>query len=122
MPKVHLVKSFSFDAAHCLPLAPDGHKCRCVHGHGFRFELEFAGVVDPLRGWFLDYHDISAVGKELAGQLDHKNLNEIEGLSAGTSEMLAVWLWERAGARLPGLVRVSVFETPTSACHYYGEE
>ncbi len=122
MPKVHLVKSFSFDAAHSLPLAPDGHKCRCVHGHGFRFEMEFAGPVDPARGWFLDYHEISALGKELTARLDHKMLNEIPGLEAGTSEVLAVWIWNEAVSRLPGLTRVSVFETASSACHYHGEE
>ncbi len=122
MPKVHLVKSFSFDAAHNLPLAPEGHKCRNLHGHGFRFELEFAGPVDPQRGWFLDFHDISAVGKEIAARLDHARLNDIPGLEAGTSEVLAVWIWKEVQPRLPGLVRVSVYETPTSACHYYGEE
>ncbi len=122
MPKVHLVKSFSFDAAHRLPLACDGHKCRNLHGHGFRFEMEFAGPVDPKFGWFLDYHEISALGKELSERLDHRMLNEIPGLEAGTSEMLAVWIWKEAAARLPGLVRVSVFETASSACHYYGEE
>lgn len=121
MPKVHLVKSFSFDAAHHLPQAPEGHKCRHLHGHGFRFELECAGAVDPQRGWFLDFHDISAVGKKIVEKLDHCCLNDIPGLEVGTSEALAVWIWQEVFSQLPGLVRVTVYETPTSACHYYGE-
>ena len=49
-------------------------------------------------------------------------LNEVPGLENPTSEVLAGWLWQRIGERLPGLVRVTVFETCTTRCDYEGPE
>ena len=119
--RTHLVKSFSFDAAHCLPGAPDGHRCRNLHGHTYRVEVEVAGEVDPDIGWFMDYGDIKKVVKPLVKRLDHVYLNDIKGLELGTAELMAKWLWDGLEAQLPGLHRIGVFETPSSGCHYYGE-
>jgi 6-pyruvoyltetrahydropterin/6-carboxytetrahydropterin synthase len=33
--KVRLTKDFTFESAQTLPLAPEGHKCRNMHGHSF---------------------------------------------------------------------------------------
>jgi 6-pyruvoyltetrahydropterin/6-carboxytetrahydropterin synthase len=54
-------------------------------------------------------------------KLDHHVLNEIEDLSNPTSELLAVWVWQRLTKTLPGLVEVIVSETPTSRCIYRGQ-
>jgi 6-pyruvoyltetrahydropterin/6-carboxytetrahydropterin synthase len=37
-----------------------------------------------------------------------------------TSEMLARWIWERLEGRLSGLFRVTIRETCTSQCDYFG--
>ena len=37
---VRLSKTFHFEAAHDLPTFPDGHKCRRLHGHSFRKQVE----------------------------------------------------------------------------------
>ncbi|HYC93646.1 MAG TPA: 6-carboxytetrahydropterin synthase, partial [Thermoanaerobaculia bacterium] len=37
-----------------------------------------------------------------------------------TSELLAVWIWRELAPQLPLLVRVTIEETCTSRCHYYG--
>ncbi len=34
-----LTKDFTFEAAQTLPKAPEGHKCRRVHGHSFKVEV-----------------------------------------------------------------------------------
>jgi 6-pyruvoyltetrahydropterin/6-carboxytetrahydropterin synthase len=53
-------------------------------------------------------------------QLDHRYLNDIEGLENPTSEVLAMWIWERLRPKLPALARVVIHETCTSGCEYRG--
>ena len=119
---VELVKDFRFEAAHWLPNVPEGHKCRRMHGHSFRGELAVRGEVDPKTGWLIDFADLKKVVDPIVHQLDHYCLNEIEGLENPTSEMVAVWLWNRLAPQIPILYRVTIEETCTSRCHYYGAE
>jgi 6-pyruvoyltetrahydropterin/6-carboxytetrahydropterin synthase len=118
---VRLSKSFHFEAAHDLPTFPDGHKCRRLHGHSFRFEVVVEGDVDPAKGYLIDYGDIKRAAEPLVKRLDHYYLNEIEGLSNPTSEVLAVWLWDHLKPALPLLSAIIVYETCTSRCEYRGQ-
>lgn len=118
---VRLAKTFGFESAHFLPHVPEGHPCRRLHGHSFRFEVLVEGEVDAQRGWFVDYGDLSALIDPLVGRLDHRLLNSVPGLENPTSELLAGWLWERLAPSLPGLIRISVFETCTTRCDYEGK-
>ncbi len=115
---VRLVKSFGFEAAHWLPTFPQGHKCRRMHGHSFRVEVVVEGEVDPESGYLVDYGEIAAAVEPLCKQLDHRCLNDIEGLENPTSEVLARWLWERLRPSLPMLAEVVVQETCTARCEY----
>lgn len=117
---VRLSKSFTFEAAHSLPCFPEGHKCRRLHGHSFRVEVVVAGDIDPAKGYLIDYGDIKAACAPLRARLDHYHLNEIEGLSNPTSELLARWIWDRLRAALPLLQCVIVHETCESRCEYAG--
>lgn len=117
---VELVKDFRFEAAHWLPKTPEGHKCRRMHGHSFRGEVAVRGEVDPKTGWLMDFADLKRAVDPLVQRLDHYVLNEIEGLENPTSEMLAVWLWDHLAPHVPLLYRVTVEETCSSRCHYYG--
>ena len=58
---VRLSKSFGFEAAHDLPTFPDGHKCRRLHGHSFRFDVFVEGEVAAEKGYLIDYGDIKRV-------------------------------------------------------------
>lgn len=118
--KVELEKTFRFEAAHLLPNVPEAHKCRRLHGHSFRVDVAVAGDVDPHVGWFVDYADIKDAFAPLLDALDHRYLNDVEGLANPTSEHLAAWIWERLAPRVPGLVRVTVHETCEARCHYHG--
>lgn len=118
--KVRLSKTFRFEAAHYLPTFPDGHKCRRLHGHSFRFDVIVEGEVDPAKGYLIDYGEIKRVVDPIVRQLDHYYLNEIAGLENSTSEMLAAWLWQRIQPNLPLLATVIVYETCTSSCEYHG--
>jgi 6-pyruvoyltetrahydropterin/6-carboxytetrahydropterin synthase len=117
---VELEKTFWFEAAHLLPNVPEGHKCRRLHGHSFRIDVAVAGPVDAQVGWLVDYADIKEAFAPLMDRLDHRYLNEVEGLENPTSELLAAWIWERLEPRLTGLVRVTVQETCEARCHYFG--
>jgi 6-pyruvoyltetrahydropterin/6-carboxytetrahydropterin synthase len=117
---VELSRRFRFEAAHRLPTLPPEHKCFRLHGHSFEVEVAVGGEIDPDRGWFVDYKVISEAVKPLIEALDHRYLNEIEGLENPTSENVAAWLWRGLEARLPGLAWIAVSETPRSRCVYRG--
>ena len=119
--RVQLVKSFTFEAAHSLPMFPQGHKCRRLHGHSYRVDVVVAGEVDPAKGYLIDYGDIRDACEPIRKQLDHYHLNEIEGLENPTAEILARWIWDRLKPALPPLAGIIIHETRTSRCEYAGE-
>jgi 6-pyruvoyltetrahydropterin/6-carboxytetrahydropterin synthase len=115
-----LFAEFSFEAAHRLPnVAPD-HKCARLHGHSFNVRLTVTGPVDPKLGWVIDFADVKGAFAPLHAVLDHHYLNEVDGLENPTSEVLAMWLWERLKPTLPMLSAVEVRETCTVGCVYKG--
>jgi 6-pyruvoyltetrahydropterin/6-carboxytetrahydropterin synthase len=117
---VRLVKSFGFEAAHWLPTFPDGHKCRRMHGHSFKVDVIVEGEVPPDTGYLIDYGEIQEAFEPLRQRLDHRCLNDIEGLENPTSEVLAGWLWEFLKPALPMLAEIVVRETCTARCEYRG--
>jgi 6-pyruvoyltetrahydropterin/6-carboxytetrahydropterin synthase len=117
---IRLSKSFHFEAAHDLPSFPEGHKCRRLHGHSFQFDVIVEGDLDPAKGYLIDYGDIQKAAEPVVHQLDHRYLNEIEGLSNPTSEILAIWIYDRLKKILPQLSAIIVRETCTSSCEYRG--
>jgi len=117
---VRLSKSFGFEAAHWLPCFPEGHKCRRMHGHSFRVDVIVEGELDPSVGYLIDFADIKRATEPVERELDHRCLNEIEGLENPTSEMVAAWIWARLKPALPMLSEIVVHETCTSTCHFRG--
>lgn len=116
-----VVKDFSFEAAHFLPNVPEGHKCRRMHGHSFRGEVAVRGEVSEI-GWVIDFADLKRAVEPIISRLDHYVLNEIDGLGNPTSELLAVWIWDQLAPNVPMLHRVTIEETCSSRCHYFGRE
>ncbi len=112
-------KSFTIEAAHWLPNLPEGHKCRRMHGHSFQVEIHVSGNLTP-EGWVTDFADIKRAFQPIFDQLDHRCLNEIEGLENPTSEVLARWIWARLRPQLTGLSEVVVSETCTTGCRFRG--
>ena len=119
--KVTLSKTFKFDAAHYLPCVEDTHKCKNLHGHSWKVEIQVHGEVDKEKGWFMDFKDLKDAWNPVKNLLDHHVLNEIEGLENPTSEMLAVWIWDKISYKLPGLHSIIIYETDTSKCIYMGD-
>jgi 6-pyruvoyltetrahydropterin/6-carboxytetrahydropterin synthase len=107
-------------AAHSLPHAPEGHKCRRLHGHSFAVTINVTGPLTQPEGWVCDFADLTEAWRPLHDQLDHRHLNEIAGLENPTSEILAAWIWKRLLLALPALAAVEVAETCTPRCVYRG--
>ena len=118
--RVRLAREFTFEAAHRLPNAPPGHKCARLHGHSFRVELLCEGEIDPHAGWLLDFAEIKRAFTPLYEQLDHRYLNEINGLENPTAENVARWIWTRLKLELPLLAQITVAETCTARCEFRG--
>lgn len=113
---MEVVKEFGFESAHSLPNVPEGHKCARVHGHSFRVAVHVEGPVGETTGWVMDFADLKAAVQPTIDALDHRYLNDLDGLANPTSEVLATWIWERIAPGLAGLSQIIVRETCTSAC------
>jgi 6-pyruvoyltetrahydropterin/6-carboxytetrahydropterin synthase len=116
-----IFREFAFEAAHRLPNVPVNHKCARLHGHSFRVEVHVSGALGEDTGWVMDFADLKRAFGPILEQLDHRYLNEIDGLSNPTSEVLAIWIWQRLKPALPLLSKLVIRETCTSGCIYRGE-
>lgn len=92
---ITLAKHFTFDAAHCLPLLPEGHKCRRMHGHTYGVDVQLCGVPDATTGILIDFDDIARIWAPLHVALDHRVLNDVPGLECPTTENLVAWCLDR---------------------------
>ncbi|ADU91809.1 6-carboxytetrahydropterin synthase QueD [Taylorella equigenitalis] len=131
-----VVKTFNFDIAHLL----DGHdgKCKNLHGHTYRLEVEVAGPViedGPKKGMVIDFADLKSVVDDLIiARMDHAFLydstNERETAIAQllegwnmktypfkhrtTAENISRHIFDLLRERLEGVNRVRLWETPSS--------
>lgn len=118
---MRLEHDLRFEAAHWLPRVPEGHRCRRVHGHSYLVTVVVEGPVDPESGWVVDYATLQAALEPVIGALDHRLLNEVDGLGNPTSEAIAQWIWARVKPALPGLVELRLHETHDTRCIYRGD-
>ncbi|MBS0241545.1 MAG: 6-carboxytetrahydropterin synthase QueD [Proteobacteria bacterium] len=106
-----ITASYTFEAAHRLPLLPQSHKCHRLHGHNYRLEVTVTGPLDD-RGFVMDYAELDAVVAPFVAELDHRYLNEIAGLENPTSEMIVHWFKARIDAALPDWrAKLRLYET-----------
>ena len=103
-----ITKAASFDAAHHLPVGPDAHRYRRMHGHSFRVEATVRGTCDAQDAWVADLGELEKALGAVAAGLDHSVLNEQPGLETPTLERLCLYFAERLKADFPGLCRIVV--------------
>lgn len=118
MSRFELRKTVTFEAAHHLPHVPSGHKCGRLHGHSFSLTLILRGPLHSQQGWLVDYADIKAAAKPFLDLVDHRYLNEIQGLENPTSEVIAQFAYDFLKPQLPDLAQIIVAETCTTECRY----
>ncbi len=111
---MRIYKEFHFEAEHFLPSAPPGHPNSRVHGHSFRVRVTVEGEPDAETGLVVHFEELEAALADARDGLDHRMLNEIEGLAMPTLERITVWLWERLHNRVPGLAEI---EVARDSCH-----
>ena len=111
---MRISREFHFEAAHFLPSAAPGHPNSRIHGHSFRTRVTIEGEPHPQTGLVMHFDDLSAAVADAREALDHRMLNEIEGLAAPTLELIAMWLWDRIANRVPGLAQI---EIARDSCH-----
>ena len=87
-------RTYRFESAHRLPKVPDGHKCKNLHGHNYRVEIVVSGKLDD-RGFVVDFAEIDAEIAPLIKKVDHRLLNDVEGLENPTAEIIAAWFFQR---------------------------
>lgn len=100
--RAELVKSFRFEAAHRTPAVPQ------VHGHSFEAEVVVEGPLDDRLAWVVDYGEISAAFKPVFDALDHRFLNEVEGIGDASFDAVAEYIQARMAPALSLPVRVFV--------------
>ena len=120
-PAALVVKEIDLDAAHFIT----DHPGSCANLHGGRYTVRFKvyDCIDPCSGFVMDYADLKAVVRaRVAEALDHKTLNYAAPELAwrSSTELLAVWIWERLIEYLPNLEEIEIHETRTSRCQYRG--
>jgi 6-pyruvoyltetrahydropterin/6-carboxytetrahydropterin synthase len=118
---MRIYKEFTFEAAHFLPSAPAGHPNSRLHGHSFLVRVTLEGEPDPQTGLIVGFEDFTARLTAVKDKLDHRLLNEIEGLQMPTLERLAAWVWRELAPHLPGLAEVQVSRPSCNeGCIYSG--
>ncbi|HET7731737.1 MAG TPA: 6-carboxytetrahydropterin synthase [Usitatibacter sp.] len=112
---------FGFDAAHHFDHFPPGHPNRSVHGHSFQVEVSVAGHPAEATGFVVDFADLERECASVRAALDHRMLNDIDGLDKPSLENLAAWIWAALRPKLPGLARVVVRrDSAGQSCSYTG--
>lgn len=111
---MRIYRDFQFEAAHYLPSAPPGHPNSRIHGHSFRARVWIEGEPAADTGLVFHFDDLSAAIADAQDALDHRFLNEVEGLAKPTLELIVMWLWNRLANKVPGLAQIEVHR---DSCH-----
>ena len=114
---IELTQEFGFDAAHHLGQgAPENAR---LHGHSFYAEVTLRGEPNPNTGWLRDLGEVKSALDMIRESLDHRLLNDVEGLGRPTLENIARYVFERARKQLPEVVRVKIRRPSFGQCCVY---
>lgn len=99
---------FHFSASHVLSGLAEGHPCGRMHGHNYIVRVETV----------YEDEDLSVAGAYIDSVLDHRHLNNALPGMQPSAENLAHALFDRFALGIPGLIAVSVSETPKTWARY----
>jgi len=103
---IEITQEFGFDAAHYL--GNGAVENRRLHGHSFYAEVTLRGEPDAATGFLRDFGEVNRALLAIREGLDHRLLNEIEGLGVPTLENLARYIYVHAKRALPEVARVKL--------------
>lgn len=119
MPRYEQSYEFSFEAAHELghliehagddPASDQRHHPYArVHGHSFVACVTLSATTLDQGRWIVDFARLKSVCAAVADRLDHRLLNEIDGLDTPTLETIAAWIYTEIARDLPMISSVSL--------------
>jgi len=120
--RARLSTRFHFEAAHWMAGYPEGHPNRRIHGHSYTGEVIVEGPVDPVTGMVREHEQLERAVREVSSALDHRMLNDVEGLEVPTGEYIARWIWNRLKPGLPDLKEVVVSRDTVGIRISYSED
>jgi 6-pyruvoyltetrahydropterin/6-carboxytetrahydropterin synthase len=116
-------KEQRFESALRLTHVPKGDKRRQLHGHSYLIRLHLTAPLNTVMGWTVDYGDVKSLFKPIYQQLDHQQLDLLEGIESAEVSHLLYWIKDNMADLLPQLDRIDLFETPgCGATLCWGEE
>ena len=114
-----------FAAAHTLRDYPGD--CSRMHGHNWKLEAEIHATALNEVGMAVDFKDMKRVAREVAGELDHRYLNDLPPFTTvnPTAENIAAHIYRRMSERLntdsARVSAITLWETDR-ACVRYSED
>ncbi|MDR7096358.1 6-pyruvoyl trahydropterin synthase family protein [Hydrogenophaga laconesensis] len=93
--KYELSQRFFFDAAHTLGRAIETEPSKRIHGHTYQVEVSIEGVKDESTGMVVDLGLLRRDIAILRDALDHRLLDEVDGLGPPTLENLCLFIAKR---------------------------
>jgi 6-pyruvoyltetrahydropterin/6-carboxytetrahydropterin synthase len=114
-----------FAAAHTLRDYPGD--CSRMHGHNWKLEAEIHATALDEVGMAVDFKNMKRVAREVAGELDHRYLNDLPPFTTvnPTAENIAAHIYRRMSERLntdtARISAITLWETDR-ACVRYSED
>jgi len=103
-----LSQRFYFEAAHTLQRTVEKDSSRRIHGHSYEAEVTLRGRMDPATGMLVDLGHLRAEIARVREMLDHRFLDDVEGLGRPTLENLCAFVRRQLEPRMPLLRAVMV--------------
>ena len=114
-------KQFRFEAAHTLDRTVEADASRRIHGHSYRAEVTLRGEPDAATGMIMDLTLLERALASARDGLDHRLLDDVEGLGPATMENLARWIWAQVAPACAQLAIVAVYrDSSGDTCRYFG--
>lgn len=105
-----LSQKFYFDAAHTLKRDIDAAGSARIHGHTYHAEVTLSGLPDARNGMVIDLGWVRQQVDAIRDALDHRFLDEVEGLGIPTLENLCAFIATKMQSATPvPLVSVRVW-------------
>jgi 6-pyruvoyltetrahydropterin/6-carboxytetrahydropterin synthase len=103
-----LSQRFYFEAAHTLHRSIETEGSLRIHGHTYEAEVTLQGQPDPQTGMLIDLAHLRQEIARVREMLDHRFLDEVDGLGPATLENLCAFLKRHLQVSLPSLCAVTI--------------
>ncbi len=107
--KLELTQEFYFEAAHTLVRDYETASSKRVHGHTYHAAITVRGERNAATGMVIDLAALRVHIEVIRNMLDHRLLDEVQGIDSPTIENLALFIGDHIRALEPraSAVRIS---------------